>query len=121
MIRVHISELTSSCLTRMRGRLAFEALQKRTSTVFDIDLNDVEPISSSFLDEFVTRLNADTRINVTFLTHDRQVVSKLAQISSLRNVPIYYRAQSIRKRVPPRSAIFSAFENVDGPPVELAS
>ncbi|HEY1267846.1 MAG TPA: hypothetical protein VGH16_11365 [Candidatus Binatia bacterium] len=91
---VPVLQLSSSAVTRPRGREAFTRLVGYLDDYesVQIDLRSTELISSSFLDEVVLSLKAmDVLDRVVFLVTDLAVRQRLANIAAVRDAQIFYR------------------------------
>ena len=99
-IQLHVSDLSSPCITRARGQLAAERLLSYLTTdSVEIDLNDVEMLSTSFLDGLVSHLPAqDIKNKVTFLVNDPIVKNKLARVAAVRHIDLYYCSHNNKRR-----------------------
>lgn len=86
---VRIKKIAPRFLTRDRGREAYEKLEPMKYDTLTIDLNSIQLISYSFLDEIVLRAaKADRLKNIIFKTDDDYVLDKLAHIAGTRRVNI---------------------------------
>jgi hypothetical protein len=88
---LRIEELASPCLSRARGQEAFDKLLPLVAgKCVTIDLDCAETLSTSFLDEFVSRLNESHALDlVCFVTARQRVRRKLSQISTVRDLDLY--------------------------------
>lgn len=93
MKSIHISELSRICATRRRGQEASSRLQPYLKRgVVEIDLDDVEILSTSFLDELISQLVKVNSIEkVVFKCSTSILEDKLARISGIRNTKICFR------------------------------
>ena len=98
MKSIRISELSKICATRRRGQEASSRLQAYLKRgLVEIDLDDVEILSTSFLDELISQLVETDRIEkVVFKCSTSALEDKLARISGIRNTKIYYRLRNSR-------------------------
>jgi len=86
---VRVKKLAPRFLTRDRGREAYEKLEPLKYDTLTIDLNGIQLISYSFLDEIVLRAaKADRLKNIIFKTGDDYALDKLAHIAGTRRVNI---------------------------------
>lgn len=101
MKSIHISELSKICATRRRGQEASSRLEPYLkSGMVEIDLDDVEVISTSFLDELILHLvNIGSIEKVVFKCSTSILEDKLARISGIRNTKINYQFNSGRCKV----------------------
>ena len=92
MKSIRISELSKICATRRRGQEASSRLEPYLkSGMVDIDLDDVEVVSTSFLDELILHLvKIDSIEKVVFKCSTSILEDKLARISGIRNTKINY-------------------------------
>ena len=101
---IHISQLSSPCITRWRGQEAGEKLQGYLEDEpIEIDLNEVEMVSLSFLDGLVSYLlTLGSMDKVIFRASDPMVEDKLARVAGIRLAPLFYRVGDgdIRQLVP---------------------
>ena len=98
MNTIHISELSETCATRIRGHKASRRLKPylRKGKV-EIKLDGVEILSTSFLDELIAQLiKAGNTEKVIFKNGSSMVKDKLARISGIRNTTIYYQSRNGR-------------------------
>jgi len=106
--KIHITELANPCITRERGKEAVNNLRKymKDNSVL-IDLNNVEILSMSFLDEFIFWLAGSAVMRkVVFLVNEPTVYDKLARIAAIRNVWVYYRDSNNENReISPKKSI----------------
>lgn len=93
MKSVYISELSKICVTRKRAQEASSRLQPYLkSGIVEIDLDSVEVVSTSFLDELILQLvKADSIEKVVFKCSTSIIEDKLARISGIRATKAYYR------------------------------
>ena len=88
-----IRELSSSTVTRTKGNEAYRNLTDHLASTdrLWIDLRNHEPISFSFLDQLISRLD-DSQVlqKITFILASDSSYERLAQIAALRNATIYY-------------------------------
>ena len=99
--RISISDLTSPTLTRHRGRIAADRLEKYLGEheSVELDVREDRPVSLSFLDEIVWTLRKSDDIDrLTFVTDRADIVRKLERIAYIRNVNVHKRDPSSRKR-----------------------
>ena len=90
---IDIKDLCSSCMTRVRGRETasklIEYVQNDKSLI--INLNNVDILSFSFLDELIFWLAASANMrNVIFRVDSEIVQDKLARIVAIRDVVLFY-------------------------------
>ena len=108
--KIHITRLANPCITRERGKEAVNNLRKymNDNSVL-IDLNNVEILSMSFLDEFIFWLAGSASMRkIVFLVNDPTVYDKLARIAEIRNVWVYYQDSDnkIREISPKKSTLY---------------
>ena len=103
-MQLAITELTTPCLTRRRGRLAAEAfLSRDDGDEIHLLLNGVEFLSLSFLDEFIFGLEKDGMLGrALFVTAKPQHLAKLARVSEIRNVEIRRMIDGRREVIEPK-------------------
>ena len=89
---INIERLAHPCITRERGKeAALKLLKHINNDRVVIDLNNVEMISFSFLDELVFWLAGSANMrNIIFRLDDQIVHDKLARIVAIRKVLLYY-------------------------------
>jgi len=113
MTRIHISQLAFPCVTRARGEEAGKKLQNSVETdQIEVDFNDVEMVSLSFLDGFVSNLiSSDKENDIVFIVNDQLIRDKLAKIAGMRNTSVRYcvEGQAIR-RIKPKA--FNSYSSV---------
>jgi len=122
MKNIHISELSKICATRKRAQEASSRLQPYLkSGVVEIDLDSVEILSTSFLDELILQLmKADGMEKVIFKCSTSIIEDKLARISGIRDAKVYYRFRNDRiheitpKPLEPLKATFVATKPASG-------
>lgn len=105
---IHISQLSSRCVTRSRGKEAGEKLQKYLeSGPVEIDLCDVEIMSMSFLDGLITQLLASANTDmIIFRIDDPMVRDKLARIAEIRSACLFHRTNTGKvRRVVPKTPV----------------
>ncbi len=123
-MQLAITELTTPCLTRRRGRLAAEALLSRDDgDEIHLLLNGVEFLSLSFLDELVRHLEeAGVLGRLTFGTQRHEHVDKLGRVRDIREVDIYLLSNGERVLVEPKAGpTLVEAEALDEPPEEPGS
>jgi len=121
-MKMRISELTSSCLTRGRAREACSALAARDDgSDVRIELDDAEFLSLSLLDEFVSGLaKAGTLPRVTFVAERPEYVDRLGRVRDASDVELFREEHGERRPVRPKPApTLVAVPDVDTPPGEL--
>jgi hypothetical protein len=104
---LRIEGLATSCLSRARGKEAFAKLASLLGAdPIRIDLDCVDTLSTSFLDEMILRLKESKSLKaVCFVTGRPLVKRKLSQISGVRCVEIYASATPTEPAVPvPRTS-----------------
>ena len=99
--QVHISQLSSSSLTRIRGQEAYERLlpivQKEQ---VEIDLTGVAALSMSFLDGLVSQLlTSGHSERTTFVADEKPVLDKLSRIADIRHAVLYFRSTNSPRRL----------------------
>ena len=104
-IMFNVKDLSYPCIIRKRGFEASKKLVKHMSATHDteVDLNNVEIISLSFLDELIFRTHLAGKLNsVVFRIHSKDIEEKLERISAIRSIDIKYRFDNseIHKAVP---------------------
>ena len=90
MRKIHIRQLVSPCVTRVRGEEASERLDSYIDAVqIAIDFDSVEIVSLSFLDGLIANLVKSHREeNVIFMTNP-DIEDKLARIVGIRSATVY--------------------------------
>lgn len=100
---VDITELTNPCITRNRGKEAAEKLSNYVgSCLVDINLNNADVISLSFLDELIHHYTkAVDNGHITFSTTNKSVEAKLSRIAAVRSVTIHCRGLNRKEYIIP--------------------
>ncbi len=89
MMHIHIKKLAPMFLTRDRGREAYDNLAQLEYDTLTIDLNSIQLLSYSFLDEIVINAaKVDKLKDIIFKTDDDYVLDDLAHIAGTRHVDI---------------------------------
>lgn len=103
-ICVKISELASPCLTRRRGKDAAKKLKQMVGTqMAEIDIDDVEMLSLSFLDGLISELvTSGLEASVVFRTSNQESIAKLQHIAAIRPVSLSFQSgdQAVRLVTP---------------------
>jgi hypothetical protein len=113
-VLIRISDLTTLCLTRSRGKEAFEKLRPMFSEIdieMSLDLDSAEAPSSSFLDAMVLKLHASSLLErVTFVTSRERIRKRLSYIAGTRKVDLYFKPDpaAFRRPVPKTTEEFEA-------------
>jgi hypothetical protein len=102
---VKVSDLTPICLTRPRGKEAFEKLRPMLFEYesIDLDLDSTDAPSSSFIDEIILKLQAsDSLDRVTFVTRRERIRKRLSSIAGTRTVNLHFKPepQATRRPIP---------------------
>lgn len=89
---MNIDQLARPCITRERGKEAATKLLKYLNdNRIVLDLNNVEILSFSFLDEFIFWLAGSANMrNIVFRVNDQIICDKLARIVAIRQMWLYY-------------------------------
>ena len=93
--QIRIEDLSLSCIMRSSGQEAARKLEECFGITehIEIDLNNVEIVSMSFLDELIYRLYESTNLDkVIFRVCDVFIKDKLERIAQIRSVRIRYRS-----------------------------
>ena len=99
--RIHISDLSEVTVTRARGAEAFDRLAPQLSPdlMLELDLDGVDLLSPSFLDELILKLSkADAIEQVVFLTKDLVVLQKLRRAATYRRVALLVKSGDVSTR-----------------------
>ena len=99
--RIAVSDLASPTLTRHRGRMAADRLERYLNEYesVELDVREDRPVSLSFLDEIVWTLGKSGDLDrLTFVIDRPDLLRKLERISYIRNVNIHKRDPSSRTR-----------------------
>lgn len=90
MRKIHIRQLASPCITRVRGEEASERLDSYIGAdQIAIDFGGVEIVSLSFLDGLIARLvKAHREENVIFIINP-DIEDRLARIAGIRSTTVY--------------------------------
>jgi hypothetical protein len=102
-MRIDITELVSSCLTRRRAAEAFQALAKLDDgSDILLCLEHTPFLSVSFLDELVGRLDgAGILPRITFDTAGNgEYVGKLGRVRDVREVRLFHLVDGVPEIVP---------------------
>ena len=106
-IMLRIEDLTQSGLLRRRGERVYAKLQPVIGSDYvDLYLDGLRSMSRGFMDGIVlSLLNNEQLDKVTFVTDNQVSLGKLARISEIRDVEIYYRSSAHSERaVVPKSS-----------------
>lgn len=120
--RLHVTDLTTPCITRARGEEAFRALKTHLDKPgsVEIDLRGVDLLSSSFLDGLINSLAISGLLsNVTFAVDDADIRAKLARIAGLRKVTLFTSSGQKRVAVTPIVSGKPNFQVQHAPPPSL--
>jgi hypothetical protein len=102
-MRISITELTPSGLTRKRGHEAVAALDgklKDDATDITIELDAAEFISVSFMDEFVQGVSeAGLLDRITFATERDDHLNRLRRVSDVQDVELFRETRGEREAV----------------------
>lgn len=93
--QIHIEDLSSPCVMRSSGQKAAHKLEEYLGAreCAEIDLDNVEIVSMSFLDELIHHLHESTNLDkVIFRVSDSAIKDKLERIAQIRSVKIRYRS-----------------------------
>lgn len=104
MRKIHIRQLASPCITRIRGEEASERLDSYIGVdQIAIDFDGVEIVSLSFLDGLIAKLvKSHKEENVIFITSP-DIEDKLARIVGIRSATIYCNSNDgIVQRITPK-------------------
>lgn len=87
---LHIEDLADVCVTRKRGREAFDAVVRRDDGApMQIDLKGTKLLSLSFLDELIFDLSqAGMLSRLAFVAENENHVLKLGRVSGIRKLPV---------------------------------
>jgi hypothetical protein len=113
-VLIRISDLTTVCLTRPRGKEAFQKLRpifSENDNALNLDLDSAEAPSSSFLDEMVLKLQASSLLErVTFVTRRERIRKRLSHIAGTRIVDLYFKPDpdAVRRPIPKITEEFQA-------------
>lgn len=100
---IKVVDLASPCLTRPRGEEAYKKFRPlvEQSSAIDVDLDSADAPSSSFLDEFILKLQESNLLDrVTFVTSKERVRKRLAIIAGTRRLTLYFKPQHDSERRP---------------------
>ena len=99
--QVHVRQLSQPSVTRARGAEASVSLARLLDNgPIELELDGVDLLSASFLDEIVRLLAKRSQIEkVTFVTDDILTLDKLKRISAVRNARIYARGTHDAQRI----------------------
>ena len=91
--RIFIERLVQPCITRNRGKEAFNKMQEYLiAASVEIDFSNCEMVSLSFLDELIIQIHRNFKLsNVVFRVPNQLIEDRLARISGFRRVTIYSR------------------------------
>jgi len=103
--QMKISDFTPLCTTRSRAKEASAKLIKKLqlNSGVEIDIGCCEIVSVSFLDELLTNLQSILPENkIVFRINDQALEDKLALVSGMKSIDIFYRIndEKVRKVVP---------------------
>ena len=105
-IALRIEDLTQSGLLRRRGEQTYDKLQPAIESDYvDLNLDGMRSMSRSFMDGIILSLLNNGQLDkVTFVTDNQVFLGKLARISEIRDIQIYYRSSTHSERaVVPKS------------------
>ncbi|MCL5043734.1 MAG: STAS-like domain-containing protein [Deltaproteobacteria bacterium] len=110
---VKVTELSPSCLTRLRGRNAYDRLcdYLAKSQEVSVDLDTADAPSTSFLDEMVCKLLRSGLLpRVTFVASSERVRRRLSEIAGVRELALKFKPEpnATPRPVPPAIPHFQA-------------
>jgi non-ribosomal peptide synthetase component E (peptide arylation enzyme) len=112
--QIKISELSSSLITRQRGKEAFKKLEEKIKPedkLIELDLTQVDMISTAFLDEIILGLSHKKGLlekGCIFIIKSPEVLGKIQKVFSARNLMGLYKwkdndkIKAIEKLTPPK-------------------
>ncbi len=90
MRSIHVNQLSQHFITRKRGLEAYKKLYRHLNLgPIVLNLNDVDMISYSFLDEIILMASKTSKLDkIVFCANSNALTDKLARISGVRNYHI---------------------------------